>query len=106
MVLILKGRKFTQEKSESYMTARASLHELNNLTAGLVRETLARLPPLPGFQGYEEWQNQISIWRKWIEWEKSDPLVLGADDPTALRTRITYVYRQALMTLRFEPQIW
>lgn len=88
------------------MTARASLHELNGFTSELDRHRLARLPPLPGFDGFEEHQRQVSIWRRWIEWEKADPLVIGKEDPEALKKRILYVYKQAMMALRFEPQIW
>ena len=88
------------------MTARSSFIELNNITAGLIRTTVPRLPPLPGFEGYEEYQRQIELWKKWIQWEKGDPLVLAKDDPVALRNRILYVYKQALMAKRFCPEIW
>lgn len=46
------------------------------------------------------------MWKKWIQWEKDDPLVLAKDDPAGLRTRIIYVFKQALMALRFWPEIW
>lgn len=88
------------------MTARSSLSELKNLTSGLVRTSTPRLPPLPGFDGFEEYNEQIEIWKKWIAWEKSDPLVLASEDVAALQTRIKYIYKQALMALRFWPEIW
>jgi len=88
------------------MTARSSLSELKNFTSGLVRTSTPRIPPLPGFEGFEEYNEQIEIWKKWIAWEKSDPLVLASEDVAALQTRIKYVYKQALMALRFWPEIW
>jgi cleavage stimulation factor subunit 3 len=88
------------------MTARSCLVELTNLTRGLRRETLPRLPPLPGYEGYDDWKYQIALWKKWIKWEKDDPVVLAKDDPVGLRNRILYAYKQALMALRFWPEMW
>lgn len=95
-----------QERSPLFMTARSCLIELSNTTKGLRRETLPRLPPAPGYDGYEDWTKQVELWKKWIQWEKDDPLVLAKDDPAGLRTRIIYVFKQALMALRFWPEIW
>ncbi|KAF3906543.1 hypothetical protein ABW20_dc0107631 [Dactylellina cionopaga] len=104
------GRKFILEKSPSYMTARSSLLSLRNTTNGLIRATLPRLPPVPGFDGYEEYMQQVEIWKKWIQWEKNDPLVLAQEpnpeDLTGFNNRIIYVYKQALMALRFWPEMW
>ncbi|EPS44641.1 hypothetical protein H072_1417 [Dactylellina haptotyla CBS 200.50] len=106
----ITGRKFILEKSPSYMTARSSLLSLRNTTNGLIRTTLPRLPPVPGFDGYEEYMQQVDIWKKWIQWEKNDPLVLAQEpnpeDVAAFNNRIIYVYKQALMALRFWPEMW
>lgn len=48
----------------------------------------------------------MEIWKRWIQWEKGDPLVLKEDEPAAFKSRVTYVYKQALMALRFMPEIW
>ncbi|KAF3229452.1 mRNA 3'-end-processing protein rna14 [Orbilia oligospora] len=104
------GRKFISEKSPAYMTARSSGLALRNTINGLVRTTLPRLPPVPGFDGYEEYTLQVELWKKWIQWEKSDPLVLAQEpnpeDLTGFQNRILYVYKQALMALRFLPEMW
>ncbi|KAL1953137.1 hypothetical protein VTO42DRAFT_3551 [Malbranchea cinnamomea] len=102
----LTGRKFLQEKSPLYMTARSSYTELQNITRDLVRTTLPRLPPAPGFEGDAEYRKQTEIWKRWIKWEKDDPLVLKDEDPAAYKARVVYVYKQALMALRFLPEIW
>ncbi|CAZ83898.1 unnamed protein product [Tuber melanosporum] len=102
----LTARKFLQERSPMFMTARGCLIELSNITKGLRRDTLSRLPPAPGYEGYEDYTRQVELWKKWIQWEKGDPLVLAKEDPASLSTRIIYVFKQALMALRFWPEIW
>ncbi|KAI9929067.1 mRNA 3'-end-processing protein rna14 [Aspergillus wentii] len=102
----LTGRKFLQEQSPAYMTARSSFTELQNITRDLIRTTLPRLPPVPGSEGDVEFTQQVEIWKRWVKWEKGDPLVLKEDDPAAFKTRVVYAYKQALMALRFLPEIW
>ncbi|KAI9052607.1 hypothetical protein LZ554_003950 [Drepanopeziza brunnea f. sp. 'monogermtubi'] len=102
----ITGRKFLQEKSPSYMSARSANTALENITRGLVRATLPRLPPAPGFEGYQEYQQQVQLWKGWISWEQEDPLVLKSEEPEAYRQRVLYVYKQAVMALRFWPEIW
>ncbi|KAK8175072.1 half-A-TPR repeat-containing protein [Phyllosticta citrichinensis] len=100
------GRKFLQEKSPAYMTARSSIVALENITRDLRRTTLPKLPPAPGFDGDSEYAKQVEIWKKWISWEKEDPLVLKDEDPAAFKSRVIFVYKQALMALRFWPAMW
>lgn len=88
------------------MTARSSLTELQNITRDLIRTSLPRLPPVSGSEGDIEFAQQVDIWKRWISWEKGDPLVLKDDDPTGFKSRVVYVYMQALMALRFLPEIW
>lgn len=95
-----------QEKSPSYVTARSSIWALKNITKDLVRTTLPRLPPAPGFDGDVEYAQQVEIWKHWIAWEKDDPLVLKDEDLGAFQARILYAYKQALMALRFWPEMW
>ncbi|KAB8228546.1 mRNA 3'-end-processing protein rna14 [Aspergillus alliaceus] len=102
----LTGRKFLQEQSPAYMTARSSYTELQNITRDLNRTTLPRLPPVLGSDGDIEFGQQVDIWKRWIKWEKGDPLVLKEEDQTAFKARVIYVYKQALMALRFLPEIW
>ena len=88
------------------MTARSSNIELQNITRGLRRTTLPVLPPAPGFDGDVEYLEQVEIWKRWIQWEKNDPLVLKPDDIAAYRDRVVFVYKQALMAMRFWPELW
>jgi cleavage stimulation factor subunit 3 len=96
------GRKYLQEKSPLYMTARSAVTVLENITRDVNRTTYPKLPPKLGFDGFDEYKHQVMSWRKWIDWEKSDPL----EDPALTKTRVLYIYKQALMPLRFWPRIW
>lgn len=104
----LTGRKYLAEKSSSYMSAKSANTALENIIRGLQRTTLPRLPPAPGFDGDQEYMAQVEIWKRWIAWEKSDPLDLrdDKDQPGLYQKRILYVYNQALMALRFWPEMW
>ena len=101
-----QGRKFLQDQSPAYMSARSSYTELQNITRNLRRTTIPVLPPALGFEGDVDYMEQLSIWKRWIQWEEDDPLVLKQDDIDAYRARILFVYKHALMAVRFWPELW
>lgn len=89
------------------MTARGAISVLeNNVTRGVNRTTLPRLPPAPGFEGHEEYMTQVRLWQGWVQWEKSDPLEIALDDRALHHKRILHIYKNALMALRFWPELW
>lgn len=88
------------------MTARSSNTALQNITRDLNRTSLPMLPPALGFDGDTEYVKQVEIWKRWIEWEKEDPMVLKEEDLAAYKARLLYVYKQAAMALRFWPELW
>lgn len=88
------------------MTARSSYTELQNITRELKRISLPSLPPALGFDGDQEHMHQLGIWKKWLQWEKDDPLVLKGDDLDSYKTRVIFVYKHALMAMRFWPELW
>jgi cleavage stimulation factor subunit 3 len=100
------GRKFLAERSPAYMSAKSANTALENVTRGLNRTNLPRLPPAPGFDGDVEFMEQVDIWKRWVAFEKSDPLDISTDEPELFRKRILYAYKQALMALRFWPEMW
>lgn len=96
-----------QERSADYVTARSAQSALeNSITRGLIRSTLPQLPPALGFDGDKEYQHQVELWRRWIQWEQDDNLVLKTDEPDLYKQRVVYVYKHSLMALRFWPEIW
>jgi cleavage stimulation factor subunit 3 len=88
------------------MSARSANTALENITRGLVRTTLPKLAPALGFDGDQEYLQQVELWKKWVSWEQEDPLVLKADEPEEYKKRVLYVYKQAVMALRFWPEMW
>jgi cleavage stimulation factor subunit 3 len=89
------------------MTARSAINVLdNNITRGVNRTTLPRLPPAPGFDGHDDYTNQIKLWTNWLQWEKSDPIEIATDDRALYNKRVLHLYKNALMALRFWPQLW
>ncbi|KAG0137660.1 hypothetical protein HOY82DRAFT_646845 [Tuber indicum] len=91
---MVKAKNHLQEYSPMVMTARYCIIQLSNVTKGLRLDTPSRLPPAPGYEGYQDYIRQ------------GDPLVHAKEDPAGLRTRILYVFNQALMALRFWPEMW
>ena len=88
------------------MSARSANTALENITRGIIRTTLPRLPPALGFDGDQEYLQQVELWKKWIFWEQEDPLVLKDEEPEIFKQRVLYVFKQAVMALRFWPEIW
>lgn len=88
------------------MSARSANTAMENITRGLIRTTLPKLPPAHGFDGEQEYNLQVDLWKKWISWEQEDPLVLKADELEAYKHRVLYLYKQAVMALRFWPEMW
>jgi len=88
------------------MSARTANIALENITHGLIRTTLPRLAPALGFEGDQEYLHQVVLWQRWTKWEQEDPLELRTDVPDIYKQRVLYVYKQALMALRFWPEMW
>ncbi|KAF1977038.1 Suf-domain-containing protein [Bimuria novae-zelandiae CBS 107.79] len=101
-----QGRKHLQERSASYMTARSAVTVAENITRSVNRTTLPKLPPVPGFDGADEYMKQVQAWKNWVEWEKTDPLEIKEDDRDTYNKRVLYIYKNALAALRFWPEMW
>lgn len=46
----------------------------------------------------------MNLWKRYINWEKGNPLHL--EEKNAIIDRVSYVYQQAFLVLRFYPEIW
>ncbi len=95
----LTARKFLGEKSPAYMTARGNLRELQNITANVVRNAT---PKPPSYSASE--RMQLQAWKKWIMWEKADPLLL--EDQLGIQARVIYVLKQSVMAMPFYAETW
>lgn len=79
---------------------------LDNITKGVNRTTLPKLPPVQGFDGHDEYINQVNQWKNWLQFEKNDPLDIKETNRALYNKRVIYLYKQALMALRFWPELW
>ncbi|KAG0375773.1 mRNA 3'-end-processing protein rna14 [Mortierella sp. AD032] len=95
----LTAKKFLQERSAGYMTARMKWKELRKLTDGINKNLLPR--PV---KWTERELHQLEQWKRYIRWEQSNPL--NFEDSAALSARVAWTYKQALMSMRFYPEIW
>ena len=101
------ARKNLNEMGPPYMTAKSVRTQLDSRISGLDRTGLPKLPPVYGCQGEDEFGEQVERWRDWISLEKADELVLKAEnDGASYRQRLIYVFKQAIRSLRFYPEIW
>lgn len=106
------ARRFLAEKSPAYMTARTTITEISRFLDGLDRMSIPQ--PLnnttllesndidPEIQNLQNVQSEL--WHRWVMFEMQDPLVL--EDKNAVSVRVIYAYRQALMPLRFQDEVW
>ncbi|KNE89830.1 hypothetical protein PSTG_16729 [Puccinia striiformis f. sp. tritici PST-78] len=96
----MTAKKFLADKSAQYMMARASLKEMKSLTDPLLRP---RVPVKPNWKRIND-HKQLDQWKTYLAWEEKNPLEIT--DKNLLNTRIQYAYRQAIMHMRFYPEIW
>lgn len=47
---------------------------------------------------------QVELWKKFIEWEKTNPL--RSEDQTVIAKRVMFAYEQCLLCLGYHPDIW
>lgn len=67
----LIAKRMIDDRSKEFMTVRKIAKEYENVTRNLERN-MPSLPP----QGTQEEMKQKQLWKKYIQWEKSNPLKL------------------------------
>lgn len=104
-----QAKKFLQDLSPGYMTAKTTLRELKRLLAPISSPTLssAVTPSAFSLPPYPSWTNEDRLlaghWKTYLKWEEGNPLML--EDQTALQSRILSAYRKAVARMRFFPDI-
>lgn len=97
----LTAKKMLVDKSPAYMAARSAAKELAIILAPIDCDAPAEPTPTDSLQA----ARIVAPWKRWIEWEKSNPLNV-LDKSTVLQQRIQYAYRAALTSLRYYGEIW
>lgn len=91
--------RFIADKSAEFMEARSWNVEWHNVIKNQLKREL-----IPLDITNDSVKIQVSLWYKWLEFEKKNGLNLK--DESELKHRIEYVYKQSIMTLPFVPELW
>ncbi|KAI0232191.1 Cleavage stimulation factor subunit 3 [Lamellibrachia satsuma] len=95
----LIAKKMQEDRGRDYMNARRVGKEYEVVTKGLNRNA-ASVPP----QNIPDEVKQVDLWKKYITWEKSNPL--RTEDPALITKRVMFAYEQCLLCLGHHPDIW
>ncbi|KAJ6636348.1 Protein suppressor of forked [Pseudolycoriella hygida] len=93
------SEKMSLERSRDYMNARRVAKELEIVTKGLNRN----LPAIPPTLTKEE-MKQVELWKKYIGFEKSNPL--RSEDTALVTRRVMFATEQCLLVLTHHPAVW
>ncbi|KAI1287093.1 Cleavage stimulation factor subunit 3 [Halotydeus destructor] len=93
------AEKMTQDRSKDYMNARRVAKEYEATTRGLNRNA----PAVPPSSDAEQFR-QVDLWRKYVAWEKSNPL--RYEDISDVIKRVEFAYEQSILCLGHYPDIW
>ncbi|ERE72185.1 cleavage stimulation factor subunit 3 [Cricetulus griseus] len=69
-----------------------------------VMKGLDRNAPSVPPQNTPQEAQQVDMWKKYIQWEKSNPL--RTEDQTLITKRVMFAYEQCLLVLGHHPDIW
>uniref|UniRef100_A0A8C5DLU8 Cleavage stimulation factor subunit 3 n=1 Tax=Gouania willdenowi TaxID=441366 RepID=A0A8C5DLU8_GOUWI len=93
------AKKMIEDRSRDYMNARRVAKEYETVMKGLDRNAPS-VPP----QNLPQEAQQVEMWKKYIQWEKSNPL--RTEDQTLITKRVMFAYEQCLLVLGHHPDIW
>uniref|UniRef100_A0A8C1FZF2 Cleavage stimulation factor subunit 3 n=2 Tax=Cyprinus carpio TaxID=7962 RepID=A0A8C1FZF2_CYPCA len=93
------AKKMIEDRSRDYMNARRVAKEYETVMKGLDRNA----PSVPPQNSPQEAQ-QVEMWKKYIQWEKSNPL--RTEDQTLITKRVMFAFEQCLLVLGHHPDIW
>ncbi|TKR77992.1 hypothetical protein L596_018872 [Steinernema carpocapsae] len=93
------AEKLISERTKDYQSARRVAKALESMTRGINRQAVS-VPP----RGTSTEMKQVELWKKYIDWEKGNPL--ETEDHMQFSKRVTYAYEQALLCLGYYPDVW
>lgn len=93
------AEKMVQDRSRDHMNARRVAKEWEVTIRGINRAWPAAPPSFSS-----EELRQIEIWRRYIQWEKSNPL--RTENNHIIIKRVTYAYKQCLLCFGHHPNVW
>ncbi|XP_039293116.1 protein suppressor of forked isoform X2 [Nilaparvata lugens] len=93
------AEKMSMERSRYYMNARRVAKEFEAVTRGL-NKNIPSVPPT----GHMDELKQVDLWKKYIMWEKSNPL--RSEDTALVTRRVMFAFEQCLLCVGHHPDIW
>lgn len=91
--------RMAMERSREYMNARRVAKELETVTRGLNRNMPATPPTID-----REEMKQVELWKRYILWERSNPL--RSEDTALVARRVMFAIEQCLLCLTHHPDVW
>jgi len=88
----LIAKRMIDDRSKEFMTVRKIAKEYENVTRNLDRNSPS-IPP----QGTPEEIKQKQLWRRYIQWEKSNPL--KSEDNSLIAKRVLFALEQSLLAM-------
>ncbi|TPX64574.1 hypothetical protein CcCBS67573_g08380 [Chytriomyces confervae] len=98
------AKKLLSERSALYMTARTAYREMKIITAVIDAASKTWMPTPTTWSEADQEVASLRAWKKYISWEKTNPLRL--EDPSIVSARVMYAYKSALLMMRFFPELW
>jgi cleavage stimulation factor subunit 3 len=115
----ITAKKFMADLSPSHTQARQVLRELKNnymkdlqlpppVPPSIIGQANAGGPLyLPSRPRYDSEELQlIRKWKDYLRYEEGNPLVIEDKDKNIFISRVTGVYRKAVIRMRYYPEIW
>nr|CAD2151073.1 unnamed protein product [Meloidogyne enterolobii] len=93
------AEKMISDIKKDYLNACKVTKQYEQIVRGINRQAIS-IPP----RGTTTEIKQAELWRKYIQWEKSNPL--NTEEYGQYARRVIYSYEQALLCLGYMPDIW
>lgn len=90
-----------ESRSREFLNIKRITKELDTLTRVIDRNSPCMPPSTP--QSADEIK-QLAAWRKFISWERSNPL--KTEDPLQVTRRVILAYEQCLLCLGYNTDLW
>ncbi|CAF2143536.1 unnamed protein product [Rotaria magnacalcarata] len=95
------AKKIIEERSREFSNVKRVTKEFETLARAIDRNIPCVPPSVP--QSADEIK-QVTAWRKFIFWERSNPL--KTEDPLLVARRVVLAYEQCLLCLGFHSDLW
>ncbi|CAD6192040.1 unnamed protein product [Caenorhabditis auriculariae] len=93
------AEKLISERNKDYAVSKRVEKQMEIMTRGLNRQAVS----VPS-RGTATELKQVEMWKKYIAWERGNPM--ETEEYGSFAKRVVYAYEQALLCLGYYPDIW